>query len=97
MAENNGWTEQEMGERLNINQSSVSNLYRKERISVKKLIQVSKALKINLIAEVYLSRMYAMRTRSLLNECTITVGEREVRLENPKDAGFLMIFLRKDR
>jgi transcriptional regulator with XRE-family HTH domain len=95
MAENNGWTEQDMGKRLNLTQSNVSYLYRKRGIYVKKLILISKVLNINLIAEIYLFRTSVVPSYLKFDDYTITINEQEARIKNSKDANFLMIFRRE--
>ena len=95
IAERKGWNEREMGKRLGITQSNVSCLYRRERITVKRLIEISRVLGVNLIEEVYLSPRRMVALRNKIVECTITFNEHELRIEHPKDPNFLVEFSRK--
>ena len=85
-----------MGKRLGLDQPGISRLYKRQRISVKALIRFSNALEMNLIAEVYLSRMWIEPLRYPIEDLEIFVEEDEIRLENPEDATFLMEYQRKN-
>jgi len=96
-AEKRGWSQKYTAEeKLKCSQSSVSDLYGSERLTVGKLIQVSKLLKHNFIADVYLSRMLIFSSPDTFANCTITVTSQKVRIENPDDKTFLMTFRRQD-
>lgn len=94
-AEKNEWDEQYMADLLECSQCNISNLYTRKSLTVKKIIQISDALKHNFIAEVYLNRMFITSSPSKFSNCIMTMSPQEVRIENPDDKTFLMVFHRK--
>jgi plasmid maintenance system antidote protein VapI len=94
-ADKNGWDEQNMAKLLQCSQSTVSDLYSRKTLKVKKLLQISNDLGHNFIAEVYLSRMFIISSPDKESRVAITKTAQEVRIENPDDNNFLVIFYRK--
>ena len=95
IADKKGWNGQYMAKLLNCTQGNISNLYGRKSLTIKKLIQVSNVLKQNLIAEVYLNRMFIISSPTKFAHCMMTITPQEIRIENMNDRPFLMIFCRK--
>jgi hypothetical protein len=93
-ADRNGWNEQDMATLLHRSQSTVSDLYSRKSLRVKKLILISNKLGHNFIAEFYLSRMFIISSPDKGSHATITKTPQEVRIENPDDNNFVVIFHR---
>jgi len=95
IAEKNGWNQQDMAQLLHCSQSTVSALYRYKSLKIKKLLWISEVLKRNLIAEVYLSKMFIISSPDRFARCILTMTPKEIRIENPDDKTFLMVYYRK--
>ena len=87
-------TQQNMAEELGCGQSYISYLYQQKSLKVKKLIQISNALKHNFIEEVYLDRMFIISSPNKVVRPIIIKTSQEVRIENPDDNNFVAIFRR---
>ena len=96
IAENKGWNEQFMAKLLGCSQSSVCNLYHSQSIKIKRLIEISNKLTCDLISDIYLSRMMIAPSLDTFDNCIITLNKREVRILNPNDKAFPMVYQRKD-
>jgi hypothetical protein len=88
----NKWKEDTVAVLLNCSQSTVSDLYAHKSLKVKKLIEVSNALNHNFIADVYLDRMFILSSPDRFSRCIFTITPQWVRIENPDDKDFLMVF-----
>jgi len=95
-AEKKGWSQQDMAKILQCLQSSISDLYRHKSLKIKKLVHVSSVLKHNFIAEMYLSRMFLVSSSTKSTHYIMTKTPQEIRIENPDDKIFSMVFRRQD-
>jgi len=96
LAREKGWSTKHIAKKLHCAPNTVSDLYNRKSMKVKKLLRISDALGHNLIAEVYLSRMRFAPDLELFDQCKIIINEHKVRIVNPKDQTFSMEFRRQE-
>jgi len=94
-AESNGQNQKDIAELLKCSQSSVSDLYTKESLKVKELFWISEKLNHYFVYDLFLSRMRIVPSYTPFYQFTITFDEFEVRIKNPNDDSFLMVYLRQ--
>ena len=92
LAVQNGWGQKEVADGLKCNQSTVSELYRKKSIKVKKMVELSFFFQRNLISELYLSQMMLVSPLKLFNQSTVTVTEETICLIKLSDKNFPIQF-----
>jgi len=90
-----GWNGRYMADLLGCTQGNISDLYTRKGVTIKTMIQISAALKHNLIADVYLSRMFMISSPTKFANCIMTITPQEIRIENSGDKTFPMIYCRK--
>jgi len=73
IAEKKGLNQQDMANQLGCSQTTVSFLYKETSLKVKKIIRISNVLEHNIIAEVYLSKMFIVSSLSMFTSCTTTI------------------------
>jgi len=96
MAEHNGWDQQEVANRLSCSQSTISDLYRRKSIKVKKTVRISNLFQHNLIAELYLSRMMVVTPIKIFDQSLISISGNTIFLVKQNDKNFSIQFLPKD-
>jgi len=91
MAEKNGWSSKYLEMKLNYAQSTISDLFNRKSLKVKKLFRISGLLRYNLVEDVYLSKMCIVPYHHF-DECMITLTDQQICITNPNDSNFLMIY-----
>ena len=92
LAEQNGWGQKEVADGLKCKQSTVSDLYRKKSIKVKKMVELSNFFQRNLISELYLSQMMLVPPLKLFDQSTIMVAGETICLVKLSDKNFSIQF-----
>ena len=96
IAEQKGYTVQDMAKRLHCVHSMVSQLYAYKSLKIKKLIEISNLLHYNFIAELYLSQMVIISSWYKFDDCVIVLTPQQVRVFRSNCNTTLMIFQRND-
>ncbi|MCL2290131.1 MAG: helix-turn-helix transcriptional regulator [Bacteroidetes bacterium] len=96
LAKKNGWSQQDIAKQLHCAQNSVSDLYKRKSLKIKKLIRISDALQYHFIAELYLSQMMINSSFNKIDHCIITIHSQQIRIVNPNDKTNVMVFRRYD-
>ena len=96
IAEEKGYTEEDVAKRLYCVHSTISNLYLYKSLKIKKLVKISNILQYNFIAELYLSKMVILSSWDKFDDCIIVLSPQQVRILNPNSNTLLMIFQRND-
>jgi len=96
LAKQKGWKEKKMGELLNCSQSTVSDLYGRKSIKVKKMVQISNVFQLNLIAELYLSQMMIDTPFKIFDQCRLSIIGNTIFLEKLGDKNISLQFRPKD-
>ena len=91
-----GWSAKYLATRLSCAPNTISDLYAKKSLKLKKIFRISDALVHNLITEVYLSKMCIVSDIDLLEQCRIIINTQKINIINPKNSTFSMVFLRQD-
>jgi len=85
----NRWNAVEMGKKLNCAPNSISDLYRKKTLTLKKTFWITDVLRHHLVDEVYLSRM-CIAPVHIFDKCIITLTGKQVLIKKPEDPNFLI-------
>jgi len=96
IAEQKGWSEKDIANKLQKSQSTISDLYRSKSIKIKSLIIISDIFNYHFIAEVYLSQMMIVFSTDKFDDCIISINPQQIRIFSPNDKSFLMVFQRND-
>ena len=96
LVEKIGWNAKRLAKMLNCAPNTISDLYAKKSLKLKKLFRIADALGHNLIAEAYISKMCIVSDFELFEQCQININTQKIRIINPKDKTLLMVFLRQD-
>jgi len=94
VAEDNGYTEKEVGVRLGYTQSVVSEIYKSDSIKVKKLFWISEKLQRHFVYELFLSKIKIIPSYSALYQIEISFDEQTVCINNPCDNSVIFKYLR---
>jgi len=92
LAKQYGWSEKQVSEKLQCTQSTISYLYGRKSIKLKKMVQISNVFQHNLIAELYLSRMMVVHPLKIFDQCWLTVINDNICLEKPEDKTCTILF-----
>jgi len=95
-AEQKGWSEKDIANKLQKSQSTISDLYRSKSTKIKSLIIISDIFNYHFIAEVYLSQMMIIFSTAKFDDCIISINPQRIHIFNPNDESFLMVFQRND-
>jgi transcriptional regulator with XRE-family HTH domain len=96
IAEEKGYTEQDMAKRLHCAQSTICHLYKRESLKIKTIITISNLLGYHFIAELYLFQMVILSSMDLFDDCMIAITSQQVRIFSPNSNNLLMIFQKND-
>ena len=97
LAQNKGWVERDMANKMKCNQSLISYYYKHESMKIKPLIHFSLALNYNLIAEVYLVRMGKICSINYFDDCIIKLNTQQNNPDEQVDGTFTITFCQKNK
>ena len=92
LAKQNRWNEQSVADRLNCSQSTVSDLYNRKSVQLKKIVQLSNVFQHHILSALYLSNMMIIPPLKMIDQCKITVIDDNICLSKLTDIKSSIIF-----